>query len=95
MNWLNSTPSLTWGELIASITIGASLGYLLFVVVIEPLMDLMERRRREKAKEKYLEEIGLAVEKGIQDALVEFNRQMGAHAQYTPWDDDASKRGLW
>ena len=94
MNWLNSTPSLTWGELIASITIGGSLGYLLFAVVLEPLLDANDRRRKRKEQERYLKEIGLIVEKATREVLVEFN-QNGAHAQYTPWDDDASKRGLW
>ena len=89
MNWLQSSPSITWSELISSVILGMSAGILLLRLVIDPLADKYWARRRRK---QWLKRHGLTVDKAI-DMVI--HQQVGAHAQYVPWDDDASKKGIW
>lgn len=94
MNWLNSTPDATWGELLAALILGGCLGYLAFIFAIEPWIDRRDSRRLSKQRRKEIEEIGLIISEAAEKALIDYV-QRGAHAQYSPWADDAEKRGLW
>lgn len=89
MSWLERTPDITWAQLIASTIVGMSIGILLLRFVIDPLADKYWAHRRRK---QWLKKHGLTVSKAVDMFM---SGQVGAHAQYVPWDDDASKRGIY
>ena len=93
MSWLNQSPTLTWGELLVSLFAGVALALFINAFILEPLFKAW-RKRKADAAARHQEMLRL-IDKAVQEAMKKTFPQVGAHAQYTPWDDDASKQGKW
>jgi hypothetical protein len=82
MSWWDTQMDLTNGEFVMAIFAGIGMATCIYHLAkaIAIILDNEQVRRNHKA---------------MQKAMKEQFPPVGAHAQYLPWDDDASKHGIF